>query len=261
MKRIAYYIKIWIRLIKLSLKRARLYKTEIISRLIRGAMLFGLQALIVESLFIRTDLVAGVSRPEYYLIVGSYNIINYLGWAIFNVNIRRLQEKIIKGELDYPLTKPTGSLFEIVFGEFFIDDMLPIISGFIFVGFYIAQASNINLMSVLLYVVALGLGFLIWLSLHLLIGALGFIFIGNAFLDVLTGLAKTASAPSSIWNRYEILLYVILPTGLVSTFPAAVLNGTDKVVSWPIAVVVTVMGLAIAIAFWNFSLKRYESGN
>lgn len=261
MKRILYYPKIWIKLVKLSLKRSRLYKTEIISRIIRGIMILGLQALVVESLFTLTDSVAGILRPQYYLIIGSYNIVNYLGWAVYNVNIRRLQEKIIKGELDYPLTKPTNSLFEIVFGEFFIDDLIPIISGLIFVGFYLFNSPQIELLNIVLYLISIFMGFVVWLSLHLLIGATGFIWVGNTFLDVLKGLASTAGAPSSIWYRYEIIFYVILPTALVSTFPAAVLSDKPTVIGWGVAVAVSTILLGLALVFWNFAIKRYESGN
>jgi ABC-type uncharacterized transport system permease subunit len=260
-KRILYYLKIWIKLVKLSLKRSRLYKTEIVTRVIRGVMLFGLQALIVESLFTMTDSVAGISRPVYYLIVGSYNVMNYLGWAIFNINIRRLQEKIIKGELDYPLTKPTGSLFEIIFGEFFVDEMIPIISGFIFIGYFLVNSTSVTLLSLLLYVVALMMGIIVWLSLHLLVGATGFLWVGNTFLDVLKSIANSASAPTTIWSRYEILFYVIFPSGIISTFPAYVLNGDKPIIGWGTVILVTVVTLLVALAFWNFALKRYESGN
>lgn len=261
MKRTLHYIKLWLHGVRLSIKRARLYKTEVISRVIRGIMIFALQTLVVESVFSQGDLVAGVTRPEYYLIIGTYNLVNYLGWAIFNVNIRRLQERIVKGELDYPLTKPTSSLFEIVLGEFFIDDLIPIVGGFTFIGFYLYWVPAIALVNVVLYLLAVLLGLVVWFSLHLFVGSLGFIYVGNRFLDLLTGIGNMARAPSSIWGKFELFFYVLLPTALVSTFPADVLSGNNTVVNWAIAILVNVVLLAVAVSFWNYALKRYESGN
>jgi len=258
--KIKYYWRIWTFLIKLSLKKSRLYKAEIYSRIFRAFMLVSIQALMVESLFLQIDLVAGWSRPQYYLLLGSYNIVNYLGWAIFNVNLKRISEKIIKGELDYSLIKPTGSLFELAFGEFFIDDLLPIISGLLLVVGYLLTQPFPRVGILIMYLLSILIGVITWFSIYLFTASLGFIFIGGQFLDIIKAFASSASAPSSIWGRFEIIVYTLFPVGLIASVPARVLAQDIKY--WTLLPIfcVMVITLVIAISFWNYAIGKYESG-
>jgi len=259
-KKLKYYWNIWTTLIKFSLKKSRLYKTEIYSRLLRSVMIVSIQALVVESLFLQTDFVAGWSRPQYYLLIGSYNIVNYLGWAMFNTNLMRIPEKIVKGELDYALTKPTGSLFEIAFGEFFVDDLVPIISGFLLVGGYLLTQQFSGAGAFALYLVAILIGLATWFAIYLFTASLGFIFIGGNFLDILKAFSSSASAPSSIWGKFEIIMYTIFPIGLVASVPARVLS--QDIEYWLLVPIFVVMLLTLygSISFWNYVIRRYESG-
>ena len=259
-QRIKYYLGIWTLLVKMSLKRSRLYKTEIYSRVFRALMLVAIQALVVESLFVHTDAVVGWSRPEYYLLVGSYNLVNYMGWAIFNVNLRRLQEKIIKGELDYPLLKPSGALFELAFGEFFIDDLVPIISGVILVLIYLLTQPISGIAAIILYFLALLFGLLIWFAIYLLFASLGLLFLGGNFSDIIKSFGSSASAPAKIWGRYEMIFYTLLPVGLVASVPAELLRGSLGGGFLLINAVVAITFTFLVLRFWNFALRKYESG-
>ena len=141
-----------------------------------------------------------------------------------------------------------------------MDDLIPIISGFILVGGYLLTQPFPGVLAIVMYLVAILVGLAVWFAIYLFTASWGFIFVGGHFLDIIKVFGSAASAPSSIWGRAEILMYTIIPIGLVASVPAEILSGSIEYWLLIPIILVMFMVLFLSISFWNFAIGKYESG-
>lgn len=259
MKSPIYYIKVWRKLFLMSLKRSRSYKTELVSRLIRALTIILLQILMAQSLFSMTDEIAGWTRPQYYLLMGTYSLVMYISWGFFAVNLFRLNEKISKGELDYSLTKPTGNYFELVFGEFFIDDMIPGLGGLVMVLLFIFT-QPVTLVGSLFYVISLLIGIVIWLSISTIFATVAFHNFKLKSLDLLPSLSQLGNVPSNAWGKWEIVTKVLFPVAFITVLPAQTLWRGLDINTLLYSFVIMLVFYTLSRILWTISIRKYESG-
>ena len=77
---IKYYWNVWRHVFKGGLKRSYLYKTDIFVRILRTLLVVGIQIGLLNILFGKSEVYAGWNKSETYLVIGIWNVLNYLGW-------------------------------------------------------------------------------------------------------------------------------------------------------------------------------------
>lgn len=256
-----YYLNIWLLTVKKSFSKEMVYRSDFATKVFRMFFVIATQLLIVVLLFSGEREVAGWSRADFMLLLGFYNLVNYLGWGIFNINLWRLEEKVAKGELDHYLLSPAGALFQVSFGEFFLDDIITGLSGVVMIGFYIVtEWSNLSLASVLAGGVLFILAFIIWYSLHLIVASFSLWKVQTGFIDLLKSITRIGAFPPEVYSpAIQTILYTLFPIAFIAAVPAQAMiwgNGLGWIVS---AVVVCVIFLAVAILTWNWMIGRYNS--
>ncbi|MCB9789373.1 ABC-2 family transporter protein [Candidatus Nomurabacteria bacterium] len=256
-----YYPKVWLAVLRKSLTKAMTYRFEFFSKVVRMFLIVAIQVLLIRSVFAESEYIRGWTVDEYYLLVGFYNIVIYLGWGIFNVNLWRLEEKVLRGEFDLLLLYPTGSVFSASLMEFFIDDAIPAVPGILMVGYYVIRHMNeITWIGILGSIICLLSAFIVWFSLNISVAAMNFISVKNGILEFLKGISKVGSFPIDIFSQnIKILMFTIFPIAFIAVVPTRLLSGTY---TWDFvwfSIIAAVTTLFIALQVWNFSIRSYTS--
>lgn len=257
--RILYYLRVWIFIIKKSLSKSMAFRFEFASKLIRMILMVGIQILLVKSLYSGSQNIMNWSVDQYYLLLGTFNFINYLGWGIFNINLWRLEEKILKGEFDFLLLQPTGSIFSSAFNEFFLDDSLGSLSGIVLVGYYFyINFSNMTPLMILGYITSLFIGFIIWFNIHLFFSAVNFIAVKNGLMDLVKNLTRIGSFPIDIFSQnIRFALYSIFPIAFIAVVPSRILSGIIDVKYIILGIFVALITTFLTRRFWHSCIRSY----
>ncbi len=103
------YIRVWLLSFKASIKRSNVYKGELAVRILRAIFVLVTQLILLSVVFGNQEVLMGWTKADAYLVLGIWNILNYLGWAFFGINLSGLEGKVLKGDFDFTLLKPISS--------------------------------------------------------------------------------------------------------------------------------------------------------
>lgn len=258
---ILYYLSVWVTVLQKSLSKSVAYRFELISKFLRTLLILGTQLILVKSLYAGTRSVAGWSVEEYYLLLGVFNFVNYISWGVFNVNLWRLEERVVKGEFDFFLLYPTGSIFTSAFIEFFLDDAIASVSGVVLIAYYlIYNWTSITLGAAVGFILVVLFAFITWFALHLAIAAFNFIILKNGLLDFLKSVSRIGSFPPDIFSQNgKIILFTLFPIAFIAAVPTRVLAG---IYSWEFliyAFMAAMTSFFFAASFWHYAIRGYTS--
>ncbi len=182
-----------------------------------------------------------------------------VGWvSAFFGNVFRLSHMIANGHLDLYLTMPKPVLLHILISRMSFSAWGDIL--FAWILFFVIGEGWLDLVK---FLAAQLLGGIIILGVMILVQCLAFIF-GNAegiAQQVQIALITFTTYPIDIFSGVtRILLFTVLPAGLISSMPVTFIRDF----SWPIALwAADVALLFLFTSVWLFrrGLRRYESGN
>lgn len=256
-----YYVRVWFAIVKKSLNKSMAFQFEFASKLLRMLLIVFLQVILVQSLYSGTEYIKGWSIDEYYLLLGTFNFVNYLGWGIFNINLWRLEERILKGEFDFLLLLPTGSIFSASMNEFFLDDAIGSVSGIVLIVYYLVRhSSSISIANIGMYGAAIIIAFVIWFSMHLFFAAVNFLAVKNGLMDLIKNLSRVGSFPIDIFSQsIRLLLYSIFPIAFIAAVPSRLLSGAFSLNYLIFGFVIAVLGYVLTRKFWYYCIRSYTS--
>ena len=260
---ILYYLRVWSRVFKGGMKRSYLYKTDIFVRILRTMLVVGIQVLLLNILFGKNELYVGWSKSEAYLVIGIWNLLNYLGWSIFSTNLLYLESKVIEGKFDYILLKPISSDWYASFSDFFITNFVTAISGVILIFYYIiVEWGNISLVNVLVGLVAICIALLIWYSIYLFFAAFTISNPRNGVLSIAKELLGLTKYPIDVFGEsIKVVFYTVIPIAFLTTLPANIIIGRGKYEFILIGLGIGLILLLIAKLVWKMNVKKYSSAS
>lgn len=259
-KRIQYYYKVWIATFKMSLSKAAAFRIEVIVRFLRGIMLVGIQVVFIKAVIGGGTNIAGWTEDEMYLLSGVFNTINYISWSFFSINLWRIEEKILKGEFDTLLLKPLSSIYAASFPDFFIDEAITAVSGFLLIVYYFSRhIEQLTVLNIFYGLISFTCAFVIWFSLEIVFASFDFISVKNGLKEIKKNLTNVGRFPLEIWSPgVQLIFHTLFPIAFVSTVPAGLITGRFNWIYLLLTVLVASTFLFIARKFWYFSLKRYS---
>lgn len=256
-----YYIRVWINIVKKSLGKNLTYRFEFLSKVVRMFFLLSIQILVIRAIYQNTDSIAGWDISDYYLLLGIYNLVNYVSWGVFNVNLWRIEEKVLRGKFDFLLLYPTGSIFAAAFSEFFLDDSIAAVSGLALIVYYIINNyTTLTVMAVIGGIIAICASFVIWFSLHLAVASFNFVSPKNGFMDLLHSFSRTASVPVDIFSDVaKYVMFSIFPVAFIAVVPARILSGVYSPSFVVFSCLIALLGLILSTTIWRATIKSYTS--
>lgn len=174
-------------------------------------------------------------------------------------NVLRIPHLIAEGQLDYFLALPKNPLLHLLVSRMAVVNLGDLLFGPILLLVVVRPGAK----TALVYALVTVLSALVLLGFLILIGSLTF-FIGHADAvlgQVVNALVHFSTYPATIFDRgVRVILYTVLPAGLISTLPVELVREFDGIrLLWLAGSAAAFMGLGV----WTFhrGLRRYESGN
>lgn len=260
---IIYYFKVWRQVVRGGLKRSYLYKTDVLIRVVRTVLVVGIQILFLNIIFGENELYVGWSKSEAYLVTGIWNLLNYLGWSLFSINLLYLESKVLDGKFDYILLKPLSSSWYASFSDFFINNFVTALSGLILIVYYvIVEFENISLINIFIGFIAIIVALLIWYSIYLLFASFTVSNPRNGVLSIAKELLGLTKYPIDVFgDNLKMIFYTAIPVAFLTTIPANIIRGE---VGYQYLVISFGVGLFLtffANIVWRLNVKKYSSAS
>lgn len=255
------YLRVWGLCLRAGLKKGRIYKGEIVVRFLRTVFIVLTQLLLLNVVFGEQEDLVGWSKSEAYLVLGVWNFLNYTGWAIFGVNLFRLEKSVVDGDFDFTLMKPISSSWMASFGDFSLYNFISALSGVILIGYYfIMNWWQISLIHVLFFALALVAASVIWYALYLLLASFTLSIPRNGFLAVAKEILGLTRYPSSIYgDSLQFLFYSIVPIAFVSTVPSEMLIGKGEEYLLIFGLGIAIILLRLSKWVWEVNVRKFTS--
>lgn len=254
-------IKLWLQFVKFSISRMAVYRVDFLFRLFSMVLMTAIMYVILSLPYKYVGAIAGWDKGQAMLLMGVYYMSNGLAWTFFREGISQLERKINSGTLDRILMKPVSTAFLISFFKVDVSRIADFAVGLVFmVSTIVAYDLEVSFFSFVGGTLATVAGLVFVFALFLAINSLAF-WTTETYLDhVANPLLMIAKYPVDIWGEnFKLLLYWIIPVGVVSTIPTAIIIG--KMEFWWCIVAGAIAGLWVWIArlVWRYAIKHYSS--
>ncbi|MBR6403065.1 MAG: ABC-2 family transporter protein [Eubacterium sp.] len=264
-------VKLYLKFIRIFIKSKIEYRFGLMFELIANMVLIGIYFLSIYVIFFNFTNVHGWNQYEFVFMFTtswiSYSLSSYLFWK----PMQDMGNMITSGEFDSYLIRPISPLKYLVFRQFqytFLPRMV------LAIGFWVYSLAHVsvnwNIWKILYLIVTLIMGFLIYTSIFVILGALSFwilksydvtaIIINNDY-----GIRTYADYPLDIYGKgIKLLLTFILPFAFTGYYTISYIleKNMDSVLlrlSPVIAPIVTAIYVMFAYKMWCTGIKRYSS--
>ena len=255
------YFRIWSLNLKASVKKSNAYKGEVVVRILRTLFILLTQLLMLSIVFGDKEAFVGWTKPEAYLVLGIWNLMNYTGYGFFGINLMKLEEKVVSGEFDFTLLKPVSSAWLSSFCDFSIYNWISSLSGLILIGYYFFVSwGNVQIINVMYGVVGLVIGFVIWYAIYLLLASFTLSDPRNGYLALAKEILGLTRYPVDIYSSsMQLVFYSVIPIAFISTVPAEMIVGTGSLSLILIGAGVGILFLRLSYWVWSRNVKKYVS--
>lgn len=262
MKTIFKYFRIWYVLTVRTSQIAFISRFGAVIFIIGKILRFLFFLLFLVLLESRTNAIAGYSIWQIIFFFATFNLIDSLP-QFFLREVYRFRSYVVSGDLDYILTKPVSPLFRSLFGGSDILDLSILLASVIFIFISLQHLGSFNPINLILYVVLVFNAFIIALSFHIFVLAVGVTTteVDNTIM-LYRDLTMMGRVPVDIYlEPIRGILTFVIPIGIMMTFPAKVLMGLLSLQMVFISIVLASIFFLLSLRFWNYSLKLYSSAS
>jgi ABC-2 type transport system permease protein len=215
-------------------------------------------------LFLHTNLIGGWSEEQMMVFVSCYLVVDAISMTVFSTNMWWLPFYINKGDLDYYLIRPVSPLFFLSLREFSANSFINLLMAFgIFIYSISSYSGNWEFYQLVLLLLFLLNGSFIHYCMHmLLILPVFWTHSSKGFVDMFYTLGLAMERPDRLYRGWRRVLFtVILPFGLIASFPARLFLESFSLPILTQIVVVTIVLWLFMLFVWNRGLKNYSSAS
>ena len=260
------YIEIYSIMLRNSLIREMSFKANFLLWMLVEVLWFVGQIVFFSIIFGNVDRIGDWTKWEVVLLIGTHQMISQLFQAFFFTNVAAVPELVRTGKLDSLLVLPVDSQFAVSTKQFALDSVVNAAIGGVVVGVSLSKLGIIPTpMSILLYIVAIGLGIAVHYSIMLSLAAVSFWIVrAQGLVYGYFNFLNIARYPDSIFPPlFKFIFSWIIPVVVVSNVPSRVIAksfGQPWGLMLKLMIASTVI-VCLARAFWRFALRRYSSAS
>lgn len=258
------YLKIWAASIRYSMVRSMMFRFDFLLWMGVGLIWTVVNVLLIEVIFGHIESLAGWSKYEMLLLIGTNTIISRIFNTFFLTNLLELGRKIRMGEFDFTIVQPGSPLFMVTTRKIDLDG-LPNIAVGLGIVMYSAMKLGIHpsVADLAIYTIMVFCGVVFHFSGLLLIASTSFWIIStegaeNGYFS----LFQFGRIPQSAFKGFfNFLLVYLFPVVIITNIPARVL--IDGITWMHLAWLLTAVSVWFVIAFTVFRLGsiRYTSAS
>ena len=258
------YARVWLASIRYSLVRAMMFRGDFIMWALVEFFWMSVNVMLVGIIYNHTDNIAGWSKYEMLLLVGSTLLVQRLLMAFFWSNLFELGRNVRSGHFDFFLAQPGSPLFMISTRKFDLDGLVNVPVALAIV---IYSAHRLGLHPSLGQLVAYGVFILCGLAVHYatLLANISLVFWIQSAKGIeggYFGLTEFSRLPREALSGVSAVIFVYaLPAVIVSNVPARVLiHGFEPInAAWLVGV--TILWVGVAVSVFHAGLRRYASAS
>ena len=252
-------------LIKMKLTRTMAFRASFFGAFIADSMNFIVQLATFSVIYSQVDSIGDWSRGQMIIFVGTFSMMNGLELVFTYFGVARIPGFIRDGGLDHYLTKPGNTLLRLSLEETNLGSApLLLLSGGIVAWGVSIEGIHVTPLLILGYAVMLLLMTLLWYDLEVIWRTIPFFTISANSLHRLEDdiFALNFRIPGVLYKGiFKVIFYFVLPYGIMSTVPTQVLTNAWTVQGLLHALGVVAAFTVIALWFWQFGLKHYQSAS
>jgi ABC-2 type transport system permease protein len=258
------YIRLYLCFLRFSAGRSMEFRLDFFFRIVMDFAYYGVALGFFHLLYQHTPTVAGWDLHQARLFVAGYIVIDAVHMTLFSNNLWILPSLVNKGDLDYYLARPVSSLFFLSLRDFAFNSFLNLLFALGILVWAIASypaplgAAHIAFFGLLL----LGGSFLYYCVHMLTILPVFWTQSGQVLTSLFYNVTRFMERPDRIYRGFTRLLFtVVLPFGVMASFPARLLlEPFDVGILLHFLVVVTVF-FGIVVWVWRAGLRTYSSAS
>lgn len=258
------YLRLYYFFLQFSFSKAMEFRLDFSFRIIMDVIYYIVNIMLFKVLYLHTDLIAGWTQEQMMIFVASYLLVDAINMTIFSTNMWWLPYFINRGELDYYLIRPVSPLFFLSLREFSANSFINLAIAFGYFIYTIASYSvPWDIGQLLGFLFLLVNGSLIYYCIQMLmIIPVFWTQSARGFIDLFYTLGLAMERPDKIFKGWlRVLFTVILPFGLIASFPARFfIEGFDL---WTLAhlTLVTAGLWIVMLSLWRWGIRNYSSAS
>ncbi len=261
------YLEIYWLMIRNSLIREMNFKANFLLWMVVEFLWFIGQIIFLQVLYAQVDSIAGWSKWECVLLVGTHQITAQIFQAFFYVNLAELPELIRSGRLDLMLLLPMDAQFAVSTRKFGMDNVVNAFVGVAIVIFSLIQLHIVpGPLQVILYAIAIAIGIGVHYSVLFGLATVAFWIVrAQGLIYGYFNVFNIARYPDSIfpYGLFKAIFSFCIPVIIVANVPARILaRAVDS--PWQGLAQLAAATVFIVLAtrcFWRFALSRYSSAS
>ncbi|TSJ79737.1 hypothetical protein FPL22_06775 [Rariglobus hedericola] len=258
------YIRIWLACARYSVVRTMMFRFDFIMWALVEFFWMGVNLLLIQVVYDHTDSIAGWSKYQMLLLVGSSMLVQRFIMGFVWTNLFEMARNIRTGHFDFFLAQPGNPLIMVSTRKLDLDGLSNAVVATAVV-IYAANRLGIDpsLLDLLAYAAMIFCGFLINYAILLITVSLTF-WLGAA--QGIEGsyftLMEFSRLPRQAFKGAAGVLFVwILPAVVVSNVPASTLIHGFSLTNACWLLAVTVFWMSLALFVFNRGLRRYASAS
>ncbi|MEK7084049.1 MAG: ABC-2 family transporter protein [Patescibacteria group bacterium] len=258
------YLRIYNVLLKNAVSYEAQYRGDTWLKLFVNVIWIGMLATIIEVIFRQTPAIGGWEKPEVYLLTILWVIADEWYTALFKGNIWDIPNVITDGKLDVLLTKPAHVLFLVMTKIIYLHSFYRFLTQLAVLGLFLLKFDvTVSLWHIPFAILLLVCGIIINCAVALVLNTLSFWFLRISNInDAWESIAMIGRYPLSVLPKtMKILTLTAVPIAFQSYLPTSMLLGRLPWFGAVYAVLFTGIISCVAVAFWNFAIRRYASAS
>jgi ABC-2 type transport system permease protein len=258
------YLRLYLFFLQFSFSKALEFRIDFFFRIAMDIMYYFVNIALFKILLLHTPLIAGWNEEQMMVFVGCYLLVDAINMTVFSTNMWWLPFYINRGELDYYLIRPVSPLFFLSLREFSANSFINLIiaAAFFFYSLF-SYSQDWSLLSLIGLIILIINGSLIYYCIQMLmILPVFWTQSAKGFIDLFYTLGLAMERPDKIFKGWlRVLFTVLLPFGLIASFPARIFIEGFKL-DILIHLILVSSGLwFVVLSIWNRGLKNYSSAS
>jgi len=259
------YLRLWLASLRYSIVRTMMFRFDFLLWTLVEVAWISVNLLLIQVVYAYTDSIAGWSKYEMLLLVGTSMLLQRLLMGFFWTNLFEIGRNVRSGQFDFYLTQPGQPLFMVSTRKLDPDGLANAIVAAGVVGYAVHKLGlEVTFGGVALYAALVALGLVVHYSLLLLLASLTFWIVKTEGVEgSYFSIAESSRLPRSAFKSLftNVVFVYALPAVVVSNVPASALLGR---LDW--THVLWLAGLAVgwfalAATVFHRGIRRYTSAS
>jgi ABC-2 type transport system permease protein len=258
-------IRILWTLLRCRVSRQMMYRLSFWTAFFVDLTYFLIQLATFATIFRQIDTIGGWTLPHMAIFVGTFTMLDALYMCTYFFGVLAIPEKIRTGALDLYLTKPVSALFLVSVENMDFGSILLTIPGLMMVGWGARELHlRVTIGMVAGYLALFAGMFLLMYCVMVVLRVPAFWLVRiNAFNELENTLVEFSfRVPGVVYQGvWKLLLYILLPYGLMATIPTQFLTGGMRFEHW-LLVAGVLAGFWVGMTLlWKMGVRRYGSAS